>query len=313
MEKPKFYMEKIIIIGAGVSGWTAAIYAARASLEPLLITGLEEGGQLMLTTKVENFPGFPEGVMGPELMANLKKQAEKFGTKVIQNMVTEFKKTKGGYEVVAGKEKYSAPIVIISTGASARWLGLKNEKNFQGRGLHTCATCDGFFYKNKEIMVVGGGDSAAEEATFLTKFAKKVTIVHRRDKLRASKIMVDKIKKNPKIDFLWNSTIEEIKGEPPLKSVMIKDTKTGKSKEYPIDGVFLSIGHIPNTKIFDGLVDLDKNKFIKTNETKTNLPGVFAAGDVQDPIYKQAVTAAGTGCQAALEAEKYYENLGEVK
>ncbi len=302
-------MEKVIIIGAGVAGWTAAIYAARAGLEPLLFTGIEEGGQLMLTTKVENFPGFPEGIEGPQLMNNLKKQAEKFGTKVVSKSVTGFGKKGDVYEVSTEGEIFFSPIVIIATGASARWLGLPNEKTFQGRGLHTCATCDGFFYKDKEIMIVGGGDAALEEAIFLTKFAKKVIIVHRRDNFRASKIMAKRVEENPKIEILWNSEIVELKGEPPLKDITIKNTLTGKLEDYKIDGVFLSIGHIPNTKIFKGLVDLDEQGFIKTDERrKTNLSGVFAAGDVQDPIYKQAITAAGTGCQAALEAEKYYES-----
>ena len=303
-------MEKLIIIGGGVSGWTAAIYAARANLEPLIFTGLEIGGQLMLTTEVENFPGFPEGIKGPELMQNLKKQAEKFGARVVPKNVTGFKKIKEGYEVLVGKEKFSSKIVIISTGASARWLGIPGEKKYQGRGLHTCATCDGFFYKNKEILVVGGGDSACEEANFLTKFAKKVTIVHRKDNLRASKIMRERVEKNPKIEFMWDSEIVEFKGEKSVEKVLIKNLKTGEKKELKIDGIFLAIGHIPNTKIFEGLVNLDEHGFIITNERrKTNLPGVFAAGDVQDTIYKQAITAAGTGCQAALEAEKYYEEI----
>ena len=303
-------MEKLIIIGGGVSGWTAAIYAARANLEPLIFTGLEIGGQLMLTTEVENFPGFPEGIKGPELMQNLKKQAEKFGARVVPKNVTGFKKIKEGYEVLVGKEKFSSKIVIISTGASARWLGIPGEKKYQGRGLHTCATCDGFFYKNKEILVVGGGDSACEEANFLTKFAKKVTIVHRKDNLRASKIMRERVEKNPKIEFMWDSEIVEFKGEKSVEKVLIKNLKTGEKKELKIDGIFLAIGHIPNTKIFEGLVNLDEHGFIITNERrKTNLLGVFAAGDVQDTIYKQAITAAGTGCQAALEAEKYYEEI----
>ncbi len=303
-------MEKLIIIGAGVSGWTAAIYAARAELEPLIFTGAEEGGQLMLTTTVENFPGFPDGIMGPELVQNMKKQAEKFGARVIEKSVTGFKKSKGGYEISVGKEKYTSPVVIISTGASARWLGIPNEKKFQGRGLHTCATCDGFFYKGKEIFVVGGGDSACEEANFLTKFAKKVTIVHRRDELKASKIMQEKVKSNSKIGFMWNSEIAGIVGEPPLKEVIIKNTQTGETSNHKIDGVFLAIGHVPNVDIFNGLIELDQFGFVKTDERRrTNLSGVFAAGDVQDHIYKQAITAAGTGCQAALEAEKYYQEL----
>lgn len=303
-------MEKLIIIGAGVSGWTAAIYAGRANLSPVIITGSEEGGQLMLTTVVENFPGFPEGIMGPELMQNLKTQAEKFGTKVIQKSVTGFKKIKGGYEIQAGKEKFSSKIVIISTGASARWLGLPNEKKFQGRGIHTCATCDGFFYKNKEIFVVGGGDSAMEEANFLTKFAKKVTIVHRGSEFRASKIMQERVKKNPKIEIMFDSQIIELLGEAPLKKVVIKNNKTNKKSEFSTDGVFLAIGHIPNTKIFEGIIDLDEHGFVKTDRRmRTNLPGVYASGDVQDTIYKQAITAAGSGCEAAIEAEKYYEEI----
>jgi len=303
-------MENLIIIGAGVSGWTAAIYAGRAEIKPLMFTGLEEGGQLMLTTNVENFPGFPEGILGPTLMQNMKKQAEKFGVRVVQKSVTALNKIDGGYEVIVGKEKFQAKSIIISTGASARWLGLPNEKDFQGRGMHTCATCDGFFYKDKEILVIGGGDSAMEEAIFLTKFAKKVTIVHRREELKASKIMQEKAKKNPKIEFMFDSKIVELLGEPPLKKVKIENTKTGETREVSTDGVFLAIGHIPNVEIFGNLVELDKFGFIKTDERRhTNLPGVFAAGDVQDHIYKQAVTAAGTGCQAALEAEKYLAEL----
>ncbi|MCR4327817.1 MAG: thioredoxin-disulfide reductase [Nanoarchaeota archaeon] len=305
-------MEKLIIIGAGVSGWTAAIYAGRANLDPLMFTGIEEGGQLMLTTVVENFPGFPEGIMGPELMQNLRTQAEKFGTKVIQKSVTSFKKVKDGYEIQVGKEKFSSKIFIISTGASARWLGLPDEKKFQGRGMHTCATCDGFFYKNKEIFVVGGGDSAMEEANFLTKFAKKVTIVHRGNGFRASKIMQERVKKNPKIEIMFNSEIIELLGEAPLRKVVIKNNKNREKKEFLTDGVFLAIGHIPNTKIFDGIIDLDEHGFIKTDRRmKTNLPGVYAAGDVQDTLYKQAITAAGTGCEAAIEAERYYEEIKE--
>ncbi len=304
-------MENLIILGAGVSGWTAAIYAGRAELKPLVFTGIEEGGQLMLTTTVENFPGFSDGILGPTLMQEMKKQSEKFGAKVIQKEVTGFKKIKEGYEITAGKEKYSAKAVIISTGASARWLGLPEEKKFQGRGLHTCATCDGFFYKDKEIFVVGGGDSACEEANFLTKFAKTVTIVHRRDELKASKIMQEKVKSNPKIKFLWNSEIVKLVGEAPLKTVTIKNTKTEKTKDYKIDGVFLAIGHVPNVKIFEGIIKFDEYGFIKTDERRrTNLPGVFAAGDVQDHIYKQAITAAGTGCEAAIEAEKYLAEIG---
>ena len=304
--------EKLIIIGAGVSGWTAAIYAARADLKPLMFTGPSQGGQLMLTTMVENFPGFPEGIMGPELMMNMQKQAEKFGTRVVQKPVTGFEKTDDGYKVVVGKEEHFAKSIIISTGASARWLGLPHEKDFQGRGLHTCATCDGFFYKDKEIFVVGGGDSALEEATFLTKFAKKVTIIHRRDELKGSKIMQEKAKSNPKIEFMWDSEIVELIGEPPLKTVKIKNTKTEEVTEHNIDGVFVAIGHIPNVGVFRDLIELDEFGFIKTDKRRnTNLPGVFASGDVQDHIYKQAITAAGSGAEAAIEAEKYLGALTE--
>ena len=303
-------MEKLIILGGGVAGLTAALYAARANLNPLVFTGHEEGGQLMLTTDVENFPGFPEGILGPDLMKKVKSQAEKFGARCNAVDATGFKVLKKGFEIAADGKNYQTAMLIIATGASARWLGIPSEKKFQARGIHTCATCDGYFYKDKEIFVVGGGDSACEEAGFLANLAKKVTIVHRRDQLRASKIMQDRVKKNKKISMMWDSEITEYKGDKVLKSVIIKNTKTGKIQEHKIDGVFLSLGHIPNTSIFKGKIDMDEHGFIKTDaRLRTNIPGVFAAGDVQDKVYKQAVTAAGTGCQAAMEAERYFEEV----
>ena len=303
-------MEKVIIIGSGVAGWTAAIYAARADMNPLVFAGPQEGGQLTMTTEIENFPGLSDGTTGPQLMMRMKEQAEKFGTKIVQKRVTKFEKKKNLYEIYAGEEKYETPIVIIATGAGARWLGLENEIKFRGRGVSTCATCDGFFYKEKEIFVVGGGDSAMEEANFLTKFAKKVTIIHRRNSFRASEIMQKRVLQNPKIEVMWDSEIVKLNGEPPLKSVVIKNTETGEEKEYSTDGIFVAIGHVPNTDVFKDKVDLDEKGFVKTDKNRrTNLPGVFAAGDVQDSIYKQAITAAGTGCEAALEAEKYFEEI----
>ena len=304
-------MEKVIIIGMGCAGLTAAVYAARANLQPLLITGSEEeGGQLMLTTMVENFPGFPEGVMGPDLIARMRTQAEKFGTQLVSARVTRFTKQREFFEVATSEKTYQTKTVIIATGASAKWLGLESEAKYRGRGVTSCATCDGYFYKDKDVVVIGGGDSACEEATFLTKFAKKITIIHRRDKLRASKIMQDRILNNPKIKIEWNKDVIDVLGDgKKVTGVTLKDNVTGETKDFPTDGVFLAIGHEPNTSIFKGTIDLDEKGFMVTDRrTQTNVPGVFACGDVQDHIYKQAITAAGSGCQAAMEVERYLEH-----
>lgn len=302
-------MENVVIIGGGVTGHSAAIYLSRANLKPLVIEGVKAGGQLMLTTDVENFPGFPDGIKGPELVQAMKKQAEKFGARYKTADAKGFRKIKDGFEIDLGDEKIQAKSVIIATGADAKWLGLADEDKYKGMGIHSCATCDGFFYQGKEVFMVGGGDSALEEAMFLTKFVKKITIIHRRDELRASKIMQDKAKKNPKIEFMWDSVIEKYVGDKKLTGVIIKNVKTGETKEHKIDGVFLAIGHIPNTKIFKGIIDMDELGYIKTDKRlHTNVPGVFAAGDCQDTIYRQAITASGTGAQAALEAEKYVES-----
>ncbi|RJQ15602.1 thioredoxin-disulfide reductase [Candidatus Woesearchaeota archaeon] len=306
-------MEKVVILGSGVAGLTAAIYAARAELSPLVLTGNEDGGQLTLTTTVENFPGFPEGILGSELVEQLKKQSQKFGARIKVAHAADFHVKDGFVEIVTDEETIQTVTLIIATGASARWLGIPSEKQFMGRGIHTCATCDGFFYKDKTIMVIGGGDSACEESNFLTKFAKKVYVVHRRDELKASKIMQERLFKNPKIEMIWNAEVHEVKGDSSVKSAVLKDTVTGDLKEHTIDGIFLAIGHVPNTAIFEGKINLDKGFIITDRRLHTNVPGVFAAGDVQDFIYKQAVTAAGTGCQAAMEAEKYYSHWKESK
>jgi len=301
-------MEKVVILGTGIAGCTAAIYAARANLNPIMISGPEDGGQLTLTTDVENFPGFPDGVQGPALVEMCKKQAERFGTRFKVDIATEFKKVKNGFELVLmGGEKVQTKTLIVSTGASARWLGIPSEEKYKGRGVTTCATCDGAFFKGKEVVVIGGGDSAMEEAQFLTKFATKVTVIHRKNSFRASKIMQDRFFKNPKCKVIWDNEVTEILGDDKrVTGVKLKNIKTGKSSEFKTDGVFLAIGHIPNTTIFEGKLDLDEKGYIKTDRfMKTNIAGVFAAGDVQDVRYRQAITAAGSGCQAAMEAEKY--------
>ena len=302
----------VIIIGSGPAGFTAAIYAARANLRPLLFEGLvaggQPGGQLMLTTDVENYPGFPQGVQGPEMMELFRKQAERFGTELIREDVTRAELSKRPFGVTAGGKEYSARSLILSTGASANWLNIPSEKALQGHGVSACATCDGFFFKNKDVVVVGGGDSAVEEATFLTKFATKVTIIHRRDALRASKIMQDRAKANPKIGFIWDSTVVEIKDPTQKKvtAVMLKNLKTGAVTEKKTDGVFMAIGHTPNSSLFKGQIELDPKGYIRVHDgTLTNVPGVFACGDVMDHRYRQAVTAAGTGCMAALDAERF--------
>jgi len=304
----------VTIIGSGPAGLTAALYAARANLKPLLIEGIEAGGQLMLTTMVENFPGFRDGIMGPELMAEMRAQAERFGTEIIQGNVTNVELSRRPLKLEVSDHLLYTETLIIATGATSRLLGLPSERKLLGHGVSTCATCDGFFFREKPIMVVGGGDSAMEEATFLTKFASKVTIVHRRDTLRASKIMQDKAFENPKIDFAWNSEIEDIldmtKGF--VTGVLMRDTITGERTELPVDGVFIAIGHTPNTALFRGQLEMDANGYIITHQgTHTSVPGVFACGDVQDHIYRQAITAAGTGCMAAIDAEHYLDHIPE--
>jgi thioredoxin reductase (NADPH) len=297
---------KLAIIGSGPAGLTAGVYAARANLKPLIAAGLTFGGQLMLTTEVENFPGFPEGIMGPDLMQNMVKQAERFGAEIVYDDVSKVDFSSKPFKMQLGKEEYTADSVIIATGASSLWLGVPGEEHFRGKGVSSCATCDGFFFKGKEIMVVGGGDSAMEEASYLTKFASKLTLVHRKDSFRASKIMQDRVLANPKISVLYNTTIEEFLGAEKLNAVKIKDVVSGETKEVKIDGVFVAIGHKPNTDMFKGQLDLDdKGYIIPVDNTKTKIPGVFVAGDVRDFRYRQAVTAAGMGCMAALDAEHY--------
>ncbi|MBI65664.1 MAG: thioredoxin-disulfide reductase [Candidatus Marinimicrobia bacterium] len=305
-------LRKVIIIGTGPAGLTAALYASRANLEPLVFEGLQPGGQLTITTDVENYPGFPDGIMGPELMDRFKNQAQKFGTDILSKTVDKVDFSSNPFKVWSGDDMYESESVIISTGATARLLGIENENELMGYGVSACATCDGFFFKDKKVFVVGGGDSAMEEATFLTKFASSVTIIHRRDSLRASKIMQDKALSNPKIDVIWNSSVVELIGEPNeggLKRVVLEDNNHQKT-EHNVDGLFLGIGHIPNSKLFENFIDLDDKGYIltKPGTTKTSLNGVFACGDIQDSYYMQAVTAAGTGCMAAIDAEHYLES-----
>ncbi len=305
----------LIIIGSGPAGFTAALYAARANLKPLMFEGLakggQPGGQLMLTTDVENYPGFPEGILGPALMELFRKQAARFGTELLQQDVQAADLSKRPFKVTSDGKDYLTKTVIIATGASANWLGIPSEKALQGHGVSACATCDGFFFKGKEVVVVGGGDSAIEEATFLTKFATKVTIVHRRDAFRASKIMQDRARSNKKIETIWDSAVQDIKdpSQKKVTAVVLKNLKTGAVSEKKCDGVFMAIGHTPNSEIFKGKIDLDVKGYVKVQNggTATSVPGIFACGDVQDFKYRQAVTAAGTGCMAALDAEKFLE------
>ena len=305
-------MHNVVIIGSGPAGLTAAIYTARANLAPLMIEGSQAGGQLTLTTDVENFPGFPQGIMGPQLIQDMRAQAERFGTAFQTADVTKVDLSRRPFTVtINDEETIQARSLIISTGASANLLGLDSESRLLGHGVSTCATCDGFFFRGQPIVVIGGGDSAMEEATFLTKFASQVTIVHRRDKLRASKIMQDKAMKNDKISFRWNSMVEEVLGDDVVTGLNLRDVVTNDTATLDCKGVFVAIGHTPNTQLFRGQIETDANGYIQTSHgTATNVPGVFAAGDVQDPHYRQAITAAGTGCMAAMDAERFLEAEG---
>ena len=307
---------KVVIIGSGPAGLTAAIYCARANLNPIVFEGFQAGGQLTMTTDVENFPGFPDGVMGPNLMDLLRLQAQKFGAKCIMKQVDKVDLSVRPFKIESDNQTTEADSIIISTGASAKLLGIKGEEKYVGRGLSTCATCDGFFYKDKSIHVIGGGDSAMEEAIFLTKFASKVTIIHRRNTLRASKIMAERAISNPKIDFIWNAEPIEFLGndEKGIYGLAYKDNITNKEVKINTDGVFIAIGHNPNTALFEGMLDMDPNGYLVTDSksSRTNVAGVFASGDVQDSVYRQAITAAGSGCMAAIDAERFLEEENEL-
>lgn len=305
-------IENVIIIGSGPAGLTAAIYTSRALLKPFMIEGEEVGGQLMTTTEVENFPGFHHGIMGPELMAEMKKQAERFGTRFLSRNVTKVDTSSRPFKVWVGDDMYQARSLIISTGASAKYLGLESERKLLGRGVSACATCDGAFFRNQEVVIVGGGDTAMEEATFLTRFASKVTIIHRRDTFRASKIMVDKAMANPKISVVWDSEIVKINGEKGVESIDVKNLKTGAETNMKVQGVFVAIGHQPNTSLFKGSLAMNDVGYltVKPHSTYTSVEGIFAAGDVADHVYRQAITAAGTGCMAAIDCERWLEHQG---
>jgi thioredoxin reductase (NADPH) len=305
-------LRNVVIIGSGPAGLTAALYTARANLNPLVIEGLEAGGQLMMTTLVENWPGHPKGVMGPDLMASIREQAQGFGAEIIRGHVTAVDLQERPFKVTTSTAEYQARSLIVATGASARWLGLPSEQTLVGHGVSSCATCDGFFFKGKPIAVIGGGDTAMEEALFLTRFASQVTVIHRRDTLRASKIMQDKAFANPKITFEWNAEVESIDdaARGVVTAINIQNRVSGERKSLPVDGVFVAIGHTPNTSLFKGQLDMDPTGYLITHAgTRTSIPGVFAAGDVQDHIYRQAITAAGSGCMAAIDAEKYLEGV----
>jgi thioredoxin reductase (NADPH) len=308
---------KVIIIGAGPAGFTAALYAARAELQPLIFEGHQPGGQLTITTDVENFPGFPEGIMGPKLMDDMRQQAHKFGAESLYKTVTKVDFSSKPHKLYVDDEVYTADSVIISTGASAKLLGLENERKYMGYGVSACATCDGFFFKGLEVAVIGGGDTAMEEANFLTKFASKVTVIHRRDEFRASKIMLERARNNPKIEFMMDTVVEDIVGEEnmgvkKMTHIMVKNVKTNEVKPLPVEGFFIGIGHRPNTDLFKDLIDMDENGYIvpKDRSTYTNIEGVFACGDVQDHVYRQAISAAGSGCMAAIDAERWLADQG---
>jgi len=303
----------VVIIGSGPAGLTAALYTARANLSPLLVEGVEAGGQLMMTTAVENFPGFPGGIMGPDLMANMRKQAEEFGAKTVTGNVASVDLKTRPFTITTDDGAIQARTLIVATGASAKLLGIPSERKLMGHGVSTCATCDGFFFRGKPIAVVGGGDSALEEATFLTRFASHVTLIHRRNTLRASKVMQDRAFANPKISFEWDSEVAEVRdsGQGAVTSVLLRNLKTGLEKDLPIEGLFVAIGHTPNTALFKGQLEMDENGYLITlGGSKTNIPGVFACGDVQDHVYRQAITAAGSGCMAAIDAERFLESHG---
>ncbi len=305
-------LHDVIIIGSGPAGYTAAIYAARANLSVLMLQGYQVGGQLMLTSDVENYPGFEEGILGPPMMEKFEAQARRFGTELIPEDVISVDFSKRPFKVITDSGEYEARAIIISTGASAKWLGLPSEQRLQGRGVSACATCDGFFFKNKDVAVIGGGDTAMEEATFLTRYANHVTVLHRRDTLRASKIMQDRAFKNPKISLIWDTEVTEVLGENEVTGLRLHNVKTDEESILPVQGFFLAIGHKPNTDLFKGILDMDKVGYIiPVEHTMTNIPGVFAAGDVTDHRYRQAVTAAGDGCRAAIDAERWLESLGE--
>ncbi len=307
-------VHEVVIVGSGPAGLTAAIYASRANLRPLVIEGIGAGGQLMLTTDVENYPGFPDGILGPELMMKFREQAERFGAEFVTADVDRVEFEDRPFRVWVGTREFQSRAVIMTTGATARMLGLPNEQRLLGHGVSTCATCDGFFFREKPIAVVGGGDSAVEEAMFLTKFATKVTVIHRRDELRASKIMQDRAFANPKIEFVWNTVVEDVVGNGSVESLHLRDTVTGAESTLDVDGLFVAIGHDPTTALFRGQLELDADGYIVTapDSTRTSVDGVFACGDVQDHVYRQAVTAAGTGCMAAIEAERYLAELAHA-